>query len=282
MFNETGGGGAKFEHNDGTWSFAGVNDGGKNGLAGQIYAVDSQNGYKGTKVDVTVGGLYYTKGEESGKPVAQRDVTANEVAVKGDISGASADLEEKIEAEKNRALSAETGLLDVIEDEVEERKSNAFASAEYDESGKTIDFYNANNEKIDSIDATAFIKDGMIDSVTLETESGTTYLVIVWNTDAGKETTRIDLGDLFDADNYYTKAEADEAIEEAVEAEELRATSAETALQDAIEAEAEARDNADVKSMNVDANAGITLTLGDGSTIVATEAEEITLTAGEF
>jgi hypothetical protein len=108
---------------------------------------------------------------------------------------------------------------------------------------------------------------------------------------------------LFNADNYYTKSEvndivsgltdavaeeearaisAETALQNAIEAEETRATSAETALQNAIEAEAEARDDADVKSMNVDANAGITLTLGDGSTIVATEAEEITLTAGEF
>ncbi len=311
MFNEADGGGAKFEHNDGTWSFAGVNDGGKNGLAAQVYAVDSQAGYKGTKLDVTVGGLYYTKGEESGKPVAERDVEANEVATKGNISAATAALDAKIEAEearaisaetaldakidaeKQRALSAETDLLDVIQDEITERKAQAVASVNYDSSGKTIDFYNANNVKIDSIDATDFIKDGMIESVSLETTGGTTYLVIVWNTAAGKQTTRLDIGDIFDADNYYTKTETDEAIEDAVEAEELRATSAETALQTALNAEitratsaeaaeATARQNADVASVAVDANAGITLTLGNGSTIVATEAEEITLSAGEF
>ena len=198
-------------------------------------------------------------------------------------------LDAKIEAEKTRALSAETAIVDALADEVAERKAGAVASVDYDSTEKTIDFYNANNVKIDSIDATDFIKDGMIDSVSLETTSGTTYLVIVWNTDAGKETTRIDIGDLFDADNYYTKAETDAAI--AVET--TRATSAETALQDALDAEisartaadtaeATARQNADVVSMAVDATAGITLTLGGGSTIVATEAEEITLTAGEF
>ena len=208
---------------------------------------------------------------------------------------ADAELDAKIDAEKTRALSAETDLLDVIEGEVTERKANAVASVEYELSGTThvINFYNANNAVIDTIDATDFIKDGMIDSVSLETTGGTTYLVIVWNTDAGKETTRIDIGDLFDADNYYTKAEADAAIEDAVEAEEIRATSAETALQTALNAEitratgaeaaeATARQNADVASVAVDATARITLTLGNGSTIVATEAEEITLTAGEF
>lgn len=218
---------------------------------------------------------------------------------------AEAALDAKIDAEKQRALSAETDILDVIEDEVANRKANAVASVDYDESGKTIDFYNANNVKIDSIDATAFIKDGMIDSVTLETTGDTTYLVIVWNTDAGKETTKIELGDLFNADNYYTKSEIDDllgtgfsvsSVTEVIEENE-RVTSealndlntrvsantdAISANTNAISAEATARQNADVVSMAVDANAGITLTLGGGSTIVATEAEEITLSAGEF
>ena len=295
MFNETDGGGAKFEHNDGTWSFVGVNDGGENGLAGQIYALkkNAEDKMEGSRIDITKNAMYYTV---TSNGAAARMVPANEIAVKGDITAATADLNAKIEAEKQRALSAETDLLDVIEGEVAERKAEAVASVDYDESGKTIDFYNANNEKIDSIDATAFIKDGMIDSVTLETTGDTTYLVIVWNTDAGKETTKIDLGDLFDASNYYTKAETDaailvetnrataaeEALQDAIDDEEARATSAETALQAAIDAEATARQNADVVSMAVDANAGITLTLGDNSTIVATEADEITLSAGEF
>jgi hypothetical protein len=207
-------------------------------------------------------------------------------------------LDTKIEAEKTRALSAETAIVDALADEVAERKANAVASVDYNSSGKTIDFYNANNVKIDSIDATDFIKDGMIDSVTLETTGGTTYLVIVWNTDAGKEATRIDIGDLFDADNYYTKSVIDDflgtgfsvsSVTEVIEENERVTSNALNDLNtrvsantDAINAEATARQNADVVSMAVDATAGITLTLGGGSTIVASEAEEITLTAGEF
>ena len=306
MFNETDGGGAKFEHNDGTWSFVGVNDGGENGLAGQIYALkkNAEDKMEGTRIDITKNAMYYTVTSDG---AAARMVPANEIATKGNISAATVDLkalieaekeraisaetalDAKIEAEKQRALSAETDLLDVIEDEIAERKADAVASVDYDSTGKTIDFYNANNVKIDSIDATDFIKDGMIDSVSLETTGGTTYLVIVWNTEAGKETTRIDIGDIFDADNYYTRDETDAAIL----VETNRAISAETALQTALDAEtsartaadaaeATARQNADVASVAVDANAGITLTLGNGSTIIATEAEEITLSAGEF
>ena len=82
---------------------------------------------------------------------------------------------------------------------------------EYDSSGKTIDFY-SDGTLVDSIDATDFIKDGMVDSVSLIELSGDTYLHIVFNTDSGKEPIDINIGDLFDADNYYTKDEIDEMI----------------------------------------------------------------------
>lgn len=220
-------------------------------------------------------------------------------AISGEVQNRIAD----VDAEEERAKAAEETLGDLIDavdekvdQEVADRKAEAVADVKYDESGKTIDFYNKNEVKIASINATEFIKDGMIDSVTLETTGGTTYLVIVWNTASGKEETRIDIGDIFDADNYYTKEEVDDIItattgdieekldeiEGALNNEIARATSAETGLVAAIEAEVTARDNADVKRVTVDENAGITLTLGDGSTIVAEEAEEITLSAGEF
>lgn len=97
IFNEADGGGAKFEHNDGTESFVGVNDGGENGLAAQIYADKLVGGkWQGAKLDVTNGGMYYTVGSES---FANRAVPANELAVKGDVS-----------AEEARALAAEADL----------------------------------------------------------------------------------------------------------------------------------------------------------------------------
>jgi hypothetical protein len=241
---------------------------------------------EGTRIDITKNAMYYTVTSDG---AAARMVPANEIATKGNIATAEQALEDKIEAEKQRALSAETAIVDALADEVDERKAGAVASVDYDSTGKTIDFYNANNVKIDSIDATDFVKDGMIDSVELVTLSGDTYLRITWNTDAGKEVTDLNIGDIFEADNYYTKDETDAAIL----VETNRATNAETALQTALNeetsartaadaAEATARQNADVASVAVDANAGITLTLGNGSTIVATEAEEITLSAGEF
>ena len=353
MFNETDGGGAKFEHNDGTWSFVGVNDGGENGIAGQIYALkkNTENKMEGSRIDISKGAMYYTVTSDG---AAARMVPRNEIATKGNIEDAVGDVEALVEAEKNRAVSAETSLLNIITSEVAERKAAAVAGVEYNESGKTIDFYNANNVKIDSIDATAFIKDGMIDSVTLETTGGTTYLVITWNTAAGKEQTRIDIGDIFDADNYYTKTETDDLLDNktdyqvngtngkalmfneadgggakfehndgtwsfagvndggknglagqiyAVEPSNgykgtkldvtvggLYYTKGEESGKPVAERDVEANEvatkgnvaNAKVTAVDVDANAGITLTFADGSTLAATEAEEITLSAGEF
>jgi len=84
IFNESDGGGAKFEHNDGTWSFAGVNDGGENGIAGQLYVVkkNASNKMEGTRIDMTKGAMYYTVGDAS---AAERMVADNEIAVKGDV-----------------------------------------------------------------------------------------------------------------------------------------------------------------------------------------------------
>ena len=165
----------------------------------------------------------------SGDVSTLAEVIDNEIAR---ATSAETDLQFTIDEETGRAISAETALGEridnekaariywdgelkkMITDEETARKAEAVANVEYDSSAKTINFFNANDEVIDSIDATDFIKDGMIDSVVLETIDDTTYLVITWNTDAGKEVTRIDIGDLFEADNYYTKDEIDTTVQD--------------------------------------------------------------------
>lgn len=105
IFNESDGGGAKFEHNDGTWSFAGVNDGGENGIAGQIYALkkNASNKMEGARIDVTKNGMFYTVGDAS---AADRMVSENEIATKGDM----ADLATKAEVE---AVDAKVNAIDL-------------------------------------------------------------------------------------------------------------------------------------------------------------------------
>ena len=83
--------------------------------------------------------------------------------------------------------------------------SNLGASLYYDSEAKRIELKNTSATVISSIDATAFIKDGMLDSVTVSGGN----LNFVFNTDAGKETISIPLSEFFDASAYYTKAEVD-------------------------------------------------------------------------
>ena len=87
-------------------------------------------------------------------------------------------------------------------------KANAVASAEYISNNKIINFKNIDGTVISSIDATDFIKDGMVDNV--KVENG--YLVITFNTDSGKEAISIPLTDIFDPANYYTKSEVNTAL----------------------------------------------------------------------
>ena len=64
------------------------------------------------------------------------------------------------------------------------------------------------DEELGEIDATDFIKDGMVKSV--EIEDG--KLVIKFNEDGGEETIELALTDIFNPENYYTKEETDEAF----------------------------------------------------------------------
>jgi hypothetical protein len=201
--------------------------------------------------------------EEEARAKAAEQALQNAIdAEEARAISAETDLQAAITAEEARATSAETalgnlidGVNDKVDQEIEDRKTETVASVDYDSNAKEINFYNANNVKIATVDATDFIKDGMIDSVSLETTGGTSYLVIVWNTESGKETTRINIGDLFEADNYYTKTEVDEIVDSIDEdidtltnnitAEAARASSAETDLQAAITAEGQRAQDAE-------------------------------------
>lgn len=75
--------------------------------------------------------------------------------------------------------------------------------------------YNSNNKRIyivpgasqdKTVDASAFIKDGMIDSVTISDDKKS--IIITWNTDAGKESTTINLKDLIQEFSFDSNSES--------------------------------------------------------------------------
>ena len=92
-----------------------------------------------------------------------------------------------------------------------------FGGVAYDSNSKRINFYHGSTggTVLAYIDATDFIKDGMVDNVEIKTISGTTYLAITFNSDAGKEEIDVPLTDIFDPNNYYNKNATDAAISEA-------------------------------------------------------------------
>ena len=79
------------------------------------------------------------------------------------------------------------------------------SSIDYDSKTKKIELKNAEGETLSEIDATAFIKDGMVNNVAIVGD----YLVITFNTDAGKEAINIPMSSFFDASAYYTREQID-------------------------------------------------------------------------
>ena len=84
-------------------------------------------------------------------------------------------------------------------------------TATYDSNTKKIYLKNG-NATMSEIDATDFIKDGMVNDVVVDepvsgSNSGVTCLIVTFNTDAGKEDIEIPLSEMFDSELYYTKEE---------------------------------------------------------------------------
>lgn len=89
----------------------------------------------------------------------------------------------------------------------------------YDTNTKYMKFYHGGTggTEVYSFDASPFLIDGMVDNVEIKdvTISGesVTCLVISFNTAAGKQDINIPISEIFDASNYYTKAETDDEID---------------------------------------------------------------------
>lgn len=115
---------------------------------------------------------------------------------------------------------------------------NFISYAKYDDAAKKINFYaDSASTAVVSIDATAFVKDGMVNSASV---SGSN-LVITFNTDAGKDNIAIPISSIFNANNYYTtantysKAEVDNKLAGKSDTNHTHAISGVTGLQSALD-----------------------------------------------
>lgn len=73
----------------------------------------------------------------------------------------------------------------------------AAVSMSYDEENKAIKLYGKNNAELSSVDATPFIKDGMLHDVDYDPD--TNKLIFTWNTDEGEKTDEVILSDIIEA-----------------------------------------------------------------------------------
>lgn len=95
---------------------------------------------------------------------------------------------------------------DEVSATVEEAVENLFASVEYDDNTKKIIFKNSDGAQVGEVDATDFIKDGMVSGATIENGK----LIITFNEESGSEDVELDLTDIFNPSNYYTATECDD------------------------------------------------------------------------
>ena len=97
-------------------------------------------------------------------------------------------------------VTTEIGKLDIPSIE------GLFNSVEYVSAEKKIVFKDKTDAVVGSVDATDFVKDGMVDTVTVDENNN---LVITFNTDSGKESVSVSLGAIFDPNNYFTTTQSD-------------------------------------------------------------------------
>lgn len=103
------------------------------------------------------------------------------------------------------------------------------AAPKYNSESKKIEFYH-DTTKVAELDATAFIKDGMVNTVTIAdgktdgANSGKKVLLITFNTDSGKEDIELPLSGIFDASNYMTKVEVTEELKKYLKTEDASKT----------------------------------------------------------
>lgn len=126
--------------------------------------------------------------------------------INGLIASAITDNQAVIDAVNSAITSAITSDT-AVQNAIDSATANKFGEVEYDSVNKRINFYatSAKTSVIDYIDATDFIKDGMVDNVAI---SGSD-LVITFNTDAGKEPISLALTDIFNPNNYYDRDTSD-------------------------------------------------------------------------
>ncbi len=165
---------------------------------------------------------YYTTGETNAAITAATDALAQAIAeqhyqTSGDVQNAISGKADTTAVTQsiNEAVSGklDTSIFQTYSGNTETVLASKFAGATWNSTDKKIYFYDnasATGTALAYIDGTDFVKDGFLQSVTIENKviSGESVpcLVFIWNTDAGIQETDIPLSGIFDPTNYVDVA----------------------------------------------------------------------------
>lgn len=200
--------------------------------------------------------------------------TKKEAELSSTITSNYTTLSTAIDDEKKRAEAKESDLnakIQALDGSLGDTVSTTVASGEYSSQDKKIYLKNISGETLSEIDATDFIKDGMVSNV--EVADGN--LKISFNTDARHEDINIPISAIFNANNYYTKTEVDTAIANVDVTEQLQNYYTKTEVDSKIANEASARESSDTTlQTNID-NVNSSITAHTANTVVhVTQADK--------
>lgn len=163
---------------------------------------------------------YYTTGETNAAITAATNALAESIAeqgyqTSGDVQNAISGKADTTAVTQsiNEAVSGklDTSIFQTYSGATDTALASKFAGATWNSTDKKIYFYDnasATGTALAYIDGTDFVKDGFLQSVTIENKviSGESVpcLVFIWNTDAGIQETDIPLSGIFDPTNYVS------------------------------------------------------------------------------
>lgn len=167
---------------------------------------------------------YWTTGETTNAITAATNALAESIAeqgyqTSGDVQNAISGKADTTYVDQSVSGKLDTSVFQTYSGNVDTALGTKFAGATWNSTDKKIYFYDnasSTGTALAYIDGTDFVKDGFLQSVTIEnkTISGESVpcLVFIWNTDAGIQETDIPISGIFDPSNYYTKTEIDNIV----------------------------------------------------------------------
>lgn len=154
------------------------------GHAGRLTAIENLNTEQGTQLSNLTTRVENV--EKYGESITNLTTTVNghteEISnIKTSINGLAV---KSVSADEKVLAANESGVLSTT------------IKLDYDSENKKIQLKGIADSVVSELDATQFVKDGMLDSATYDT--ATKEIVLTWNTDAGKDVVKIPMGSLVD------------------------------------------------------------------------------------